>query len=230
MSDLVLSVIVLCYNKWNFTKSCLDDLSKLPLDHEIIVFDNGSSDDTQKELEKWNKHPNFKYIRSNINYGFAGGNNRAFQEASAPNVLFLNNDIRVKDNFNGWTQEIIKHCELGLVGPTMGQLDQQFNFIKEANVKLTGKNTYMSGWCLASSKKILDKLKQKDYIGPFSEEFGLAYFEDTDVGFLAKTLDIPFEVVKLPVVHFGKITSQQLNTRELYLKAKKIFIGKWSKK
>lgn len=225
-----LSIVVPCFNKYNFTKSCLQDLFQLPNDiHEIVIVDNGSTDETQQELQQISHQSNFKYIRNNVNVGFAGACNIGYAAASAPNVLFLNNDIRVKE-YTNWTQGLIMGCSTSLVGPTMGQLDSQFNFIREANLELNGQNTYMSGWCLASSKKIFDKLRIKNYIGPFSEEFGLAYHEDTDLSFRARLLDIPFQVVKLPVVHFGKISSQQLNTRDLYLKSRKIFINKWSKK
>jgi GT2 family glycosyltransferase len=86
----------------------------------------------------------------------------------------------------------------------------------------------MSGWCLASSKDIWNKLIIKDYIGPFSEEFGVAYFEDTDVSLYARKLGIKFNIVDVPVVHFGKQTSKQLNTYALYNHARKIFIKKWS--
>lgn len=227
---LQLSIIVPVYNKYNFTKSCLQDLFQLPSDtHEIIVFDNGSSDETQSELEKIKDRPNFHYIRSELNGGFAFACNNGYRAANAPNVLFLNNDIRVKNGHQVWTQALLEHCEHAVVGPTMGQLDQHFNFIREANTQLTGERVYLSGWCLASSKKILDKLRIGNYIGPFSEEFGLAYFEDSDLGFRARQLNIPIKVVNIPVVHFGKISSQQLNTYNLYTKAKKIFTEKWRK-
>jgi len=228
MSNLVLSIIIPVFNKFAFTKSCLNDLSKLPDNHEIIVFDNGSTDETKKELEQWSLHPNFKYIRSDINGGFAFAINRAYQQSRAPNVMMLNNDIRVKSNHTTWTQSVIEHCDKYLVGPTMGQLDKDFNFIKEANEEIKGYNTYLSGWCLASSKKIFDKLKFNDYVGPMSEEY-FCYFEDTDMGFNARKLGIPLKVVGVPVVHFGKQSSKQLNTYELYKKARAIFVNKWSK-
>lgn len=224
-----LSIVVPVYNKYNFTKSCLQDLFKLPTDtHEIIVFDNGSSDETQVELEKIKDQSNFRYIRSELNGGFAFACNRGYHAASAPNVLFLNNDIRVKKDYQTWTQPLLEHCENALVGPTMGQLDDRFNFVKEANGELKGPFVYMSGWCLASSKKILDRLREKNYIGPFSEDF-FCYFEDANLGISAARLNIPFKVVSIPVVHFGKVSSQQLNTYNLYIRAKNIFTEKWRK-
>ncbi len=218
-----LSIVVPVFNKFNFTKSCLNDLSKLPNDHEIIVVDNASSDETESQLKYSSE---IKYIRNQENLGFAKACNKGYAESVSENVLFLNNDIRVKENHSNWTQELIKYCPEFLVGPTMGQLTYNFSFVKEANQYLDGLS-YMSGWCLASSKSIWNKLDiSTNEI--FSEEFGLAYFEDTDLSFRARELQIPFKVVDIPVVHFGKISSRQLNTQQLYTSAKEIFFKKWA--
>ena len=227
----VLSIVIPVYNKFNFTKSCINDLLHLPIDHEIIVVDNASTDETNKAFDG-NKE--IIYCRNQENLGFAKACNIGYGLSSAPNVLFLNNDIRVKDQKDSWTKPLLKWCPLALVGPTMGQLDNQLNFVQEANRVLPGKS-YLSGWCLASSKEIFKKLElpraendKLEFPQIFSEEFGLAYFEDTDMGFRAKKLGIQSEVVELPVVHFGKQTSKQLNTRQLYSDARKIFVKKWS--
>jgi GT2 family glycosyltransferase len=221
-----LSIVVLCYNKWNFTKSCLDDLSKLPKDHEIVVIDNASSDETKSQLEDSKE---IVYHRNEQNLGFAAGSNLGYSISSAPNVMFLNNDIRVKFNHSTWTQEIINKCDYGLIGPTMGTLDSNLNFIKEANSYLDTPFSYLSGWCISSSKENWNKLIINDYLGPFSQEFGLAYFEDTDLSFRARKLEIPMVITDIPVVHFGKVSSQQLNTYSLYKSAREIFVNKWGR-
>ena len=230
----VLSIVIPVFNKWNFTKSCLNDLSELPSDHEIIIVDNGSTDETQSLKNS----KDIVYLNLYSNHGFAMACNEGYGVASASNVLFLNNDIRVKSNKDTWTQPLLQLCQTSLVGPTMGLLDDNLNFVKEANQKLAGKS-YMSGWCLASSKEIWKKLEiPRDPVllydhtpSPqiFSEEFGLAYFEDTDLSFRARKLGINMDVVDIPVVHFGKQTSQQLNTYQLYKQARQIFVKKWSK-
>ncbi len=227
-----LSIVIPVYNKWNFTKACLDDLKRLPDDHEIVIIDNASTDETNVELNKLAYMPELyckmAYMQNKENLGFAAACNIGYSIARSDNVLFLNNDIRVKSDHATWTQTIIDKCSEGLVGPTMGQLDNDFNFKKEANELLSG-NSYMGGWCIASSKEIFNQLIINDYKGPFSEEFGLAYFEDTDLGFRAKRQQIKNVLVDIPVVHFGKQTSRQLNTHDLYSKARKIFIQKWKK-
>lgn len=229
----ILSIVIPCYNKWNFTKACLNDLSKLPSDHEIIIIDNGSSDETKNNLQDSQE---IVYYRNEKNLGFAKACNIGYSISNGYNVLFLNNDIRVQTGHSIWTQKLLEYCDTSLVGPTMGQLDENLNFIQEANRDLSGKS-YMSGWCLASSKKIWNKLDlgrdpviNDEYYGRpqiFSEEFGLAYFEDTDLSFRAKELKIPFKVVEMPVIHFGQQTSKQLNTKQLYQNAREIFVKKW---
>ena len=226
-----LSIVIPVFNKFNFTKACLKDLSQLPDDHEIIIIDNGSSDETQRFLED---NERIIYKRNNINLGFAKACNIGYSLATATNILFLNNDIRVQSNFTDWTNSLIERCSHAIVGPTMGQLDNNLNFIQESNKVLDG-NSYMSGWCLAASREIWSKLdipREETRIGMsvaqiFSEEFGMAYFEDTDLSFRAKKLGIKMEVISVPVVHFGKQTSKQFNIHKLYSEAREIFIKKW---
>lgn len=228
-----LSIVVLAFNKFNFTKSCIDDLLKLK-DCEIILVDNASSDQTQ---DVYKNSKDLVYLRNEENYGFAKGCNIGYAFASSNNVLFLNNDIKVKSNFEDWVDNLLDNDSL--VGPTMGLLDDNLNFVKEENKQLSGKS-YMSGWCLAANKKIWEKLfvPRQDRVAlhgvdipqVFSEEFGKAYFEDTDLSFRARKLNIPFKVVDVPVTHFGKISSSQINTRQLYLSAREVFVKKWKNK
>jgi GT2 family glycosyltransferase len=248
-----LSIIIPVYNNWNFTKTCLKDLAKLPYDHEVILIDNGSTDTTRKSTSLWTNpfvmvdaihadHPaspgidrpkHLLVIKNKENKGFSKACNQGFIVAAGDYVLFLNNDIKVKSNFEDWTQALIQKAEEtgGLVGPTGGLLDSNLNFIKETSVKVEG-NFYMSGWCLCAKHEVFQSLvlESNKFKGPFTEEFGLAYFEDTDLGFRAEDAGIPMEIVPVPVMHFGKMTSRKINLKELYLGAKIKFINKWASK
>jgi GT2 family glycosyltransferase len=92
-------------------------------------------------------------------------------------------------------------------------------------------NFYMSGWCLCAKKDVFNKfiLPENEFKGPFTEEFK-TYFEDTDLGYRATELGIPFKIVPVPVFHFGKTTSMKLGISNLYLPAKAKFITKWTKR
>lgn len=224
--DYSISIIIPVFNKFNFTKSCLDDLFKLPDTHQIIIIDNASVDETQS-LSLVNK-PNFNYIRNNENVFHSKACNQGYSYARGKYVIFLNNDIRIKSDYTNWTDKLINYCDDNIVGPTMGVLDHKYNFIKEANQQLTG-NSYLSGWCLASSKDNWNKLDINNNGQIFDENFPF-YFNDTNLGFMCRKLNIPMKVADIPVVHFGKISASQLNVHKLYTEARKVFINKWSKK
>ncbi len=240
--DPKLTIVIPVFNKWNFTKSCLNDLMQLPEDHNIIVIDNASTDETSEELKKY---PRVTVITNKTNLGFAKACNIGWTVSYGNNIMFLNNDIRVKSNHSDWTKSIMEAIDDNcLVGPTGGYVDSSnnFNFVYETNDP-NKKINYMSGWCLAASRVVWSKLHLPRYgtfpAAPyphspptqiFSEEFGLAYFEDTDMGFRAKKLGIKFKLIEIPVTHFGKVSSGQINTNALYSKAKQIFLKKWGSK
>jgi GT2 family glycosyltransferase len=236
MANFKLSIAIPVFNKFNFTKSCLKDLSYLDTsDHQIIVVDNGSTDETQPEIEKLLKTTsNLTYIRLEENYGFGFACNKGFVKASAPNVMFLNNDIRVFSKLPNWTDVYIGALEEEpnqLLSPTGGCIDtkREFQFLYETEGDR--KFNYLSGWMLASSKETFNKLKEGNNEGPFNSEIYFSYFEDTHLGFLATKLGIPMKILSNGAVsHFGKITSRQINTAKLYSDSRKKFLEVWSKK
>lgn len=225
--NYILSIVICVYNKYNFTKSCLNDLFKLPSDtHEIIIVDNASSDITQQELLKLT-NSNFVYIRNEENLFHSKACNQGYNIAKGKNILFINNDIRVNSNHNNWTNEIIKYCDTGLVGPTMGQLDNKLNFVRETNMQLVDGNSYLSGWCVGSSKQNWEKLN----IGNreiFNERYPF-HFNDGDLSFRARKLGIPLKVVSLPITHFGKVSTSPTKISKLYNDGRKVFVGDWGK-
>lgn len=219
-----LSIVIPVFNNGHFTKSCLEDLSFLPKDHEVLVIDNGSTDNTKEIASKFN----IKYFNLGKNTGFAHAVNFGYKESVGENVMFLNNDIRVLKNKENWTNEILDKCnEKTIVGPTIGKLSKKLNFIKEDN-KIENDDCYyyMSGWNLTANKKELGKLIINDYNGPFTEVY-TTYFEDADLSFRALEKDWKLQIVNVPVIHIGKATSSKLGISNLYLSAKSKFIKNW---
>ncbi len=231
MSIKDLSIVIPVFNKWNFTKACLEDLGKLPATHDIIIIDNASSDKTQEEMVKLSAiNPLIRYVRNEENVFHSKACNQGFRMAWGERVLFLNNDIRIKSNHAEWTKTIIDFCDStsGLVGPTMGQLDGSLNFVKEANQQLTG-NSYMGGWCVAARKDVWDQLDVDGKGQIWNEAFPM-YFNDTDLSFRAKKKKIPLTVVSLPeAIHFGKVSAAQINIHKLYTEGRAVFLKHWSK-
>lgn len=231
------SILIPVLNKWNFTKSCLNDLSHLnPKDEiEIMVIDNGSTDETPKELACIKESmTNLVTIRSDENLGFGKGLNLLYEKAKGDVVIFLNNDIRVEKNKEGWIHSIYEGCDdNSIVSPSGGFVDPKdsyhFKWHSSDPAKLHKMN-YMSGWCLAAKKAVFDKLvvDSNEYKGPFDEIFGKAYYEDTNLSFAAKKMGMKFNLVPVPVHHFGQVSAKQLNLNGLYNKTRQIFADRWT--
>ena len=76
------------------------------LNTEIIVADNGSTDNSLKHLEKY--YPTVKIIDLKTNCGFAEGYNQALQQVNADYLVLLNSDVKVTES---WIQPCIEQFE-----------------------------------------------------------------------------------------------------------------------
>lgn len=94
----ILSIIVVNFNGIKDTLELLASIEKfLDLDSvEVIVVDNGSLNTESIAIAK--HYPWSKTIRSEVNLGFAGGNNLGVQASRGKYVMLLNNDTLLKDN------------------------------------------------------------------------------------------------------------------------------------
>jgi GT2 family glycosyltransferase len=89
-----LSVIIVTYNSRAELDRCLASLIVTPasVDHEVVVVDNASSDDTAARVrDHW---PGVRVIEAGANVGFARGNNIGIRATTSELVLLLNPDTR----------------------------------------------------------------------------------------------------------------------------------------
>jgi len=70
---------------------------------EIIVADNGSTDDSMSFMS--DNYPEIRIIQLDRNYGFAGGYNKALEQVDAEIFCLLNSDVRVTE---GWIDPVLK--------------------------------------------------------------------------------------------------------------------------
>jgi GT2 family glycosyltransferase len=85
-------VVVVTWNGWALTRRALASVyaGVPPGGVEVIVVDNGSTDDTPAGIAA--EFPGTRYVPLDRNYGFAVANNRALPHVTAPLLLLLNND------------------------------------------------------------------------------------------------------------------------------------------
>jgi len=91
------SIIVLLHNHLDLTRLCLESLAEAVahLDHEVILLDNASAEDTTplRSCGKLFKH--WQFFRNQENLSFSRSNNQCAARATGRYLLFLNNDVFV---------------------------------------------------------------------------------------------------------------------------------------
>ena len=114
-----LSVVILNWNGRRHLERYLPSVvAHTAGDAEVVVADNGSTDDSLQWLRL--THPDIRVIRLDCNYGFAGGYNRALKEVDSEYVLLLNSDVEVTA---GWWQPLVgvldKESDVAAVAPKL---------------------------------------------------------------------------------------------------------------
>jgi GT2 family glycosyltransferase len=113
----LVSVISVNYNQAVVTSEFLASFGKVTYPNlEIILVDNGSQ---TRELETVaNGHPGVTCIRSEINLGFAGGNNLGIRQAHGKYILFINNDTEVEPGFlQPLVAKLEESAQIGMISP-----------------------------------------------------------------------------------------------------------------
>ena len=112
------ALIVLAWNKWPLTKRCLDSLLATDLDHaEVIVVDNGSTDETPRELATYANR--VRIVTNPENLGFVRGMNAGIAAARRDDdVVLLNNDLKFtqRDWIGRLRDAAYAAPEIGIVG------------------------------------------------------------------------------------------------------------------
>src|SRR5579872_5438845 len=90
-----LAVIILNYKTPKLVISCIESIKKNKWKNEIEIWavDNDSGDNSLEIIKK--EFKNIRFIQSDSNIGFAGGNNLALKEAKADYYMLLNSDTKV---------------------------------------------------------------------------------------------------------------------------------------
>lgn len=126
-----LSVIIVNYNVRHFLEQCLCSVQKAvkPVQAEVIVIDNNSSDNSIEYLQP--RFLTFRFFANHENKGFAKACNQGMKLATGKFILFLNPDTIVpEDCFTKCIAFFNSHPDAGALGIKM--LDGSGNFLKES--------------------------------------------------------------------------------------------------
>jgi len=193
----MVSVITVNFNHNYVTEELLSSISKKNKypSLEIIVVDNGSM---QNPIPAWEeKYPSVKFIRSEKNLGFAGGNNLGIKSATGNYFFLVNNDTEFTENLvDELVHTLDQYPEAAVVSPKIRYFDQpgmlqyagytamnyytarnkcigQFETDKGQYDHVTGETGFAHGAAMMVKREAIDKA------GLMAENFFL-YYEEMD--------------------------------------------------
>ncbi|MFT4771547.1 MAG: GT2 family glycosyltransferase [Cryomorphaceae bacterium] len=101
------AIVILNYNGEAHLRRFLPSVVEHnPKDVDVIVADNGSTDDSITFLQS--EFPDVRLIQLPQNYGFAGGYNEALKQVTADIYVLLNSDVEVTQ---GWLEPLLAEME-----------------------------------------------------------------------------------------------------------------------
>jgi GT2 family glycosyltransferase len=193
-------VVIPNWNGADRLKACLESLGGQTQEHDLIVVDNGSVDNSVELIQK--NYPQAFLIRHSKNRGFAGGVNAGIKEAikqGGKYVALLNNDAVADKN---WLESLVGFLD---DNPKAGIATSKICNDKKTHLDSTGEDYSVWGlpyprgrgeadtnkydrdtWMLgASGGASIYRVKMLEQIGLFDENF-FAYYEDIDISFRAQ--------------------------------------------
>lgn len=116
--------MIVAYNRYDLTDSCLRHLAAQTIEHRTILIDNGSTDDTfARVAAEW---PGVTLQRLPDNRGFAEACNRGVAAGSAEIVVLINNDVDARPDFlQALVRPLTDDASVGSVAALMLQPDER---------------------------------------------------------------------------------------------------------
>lgn len=212
------TILIPNYNGKKWLAQLLPRVEKITYKNkEILIVNNGSTDDSAQFLKK--NYPKVRVLEIKKNRGYAGANNFGVKKARGKYVLFLNNDTTVTSNF---LEPLVKKMEsdetIGAVQPQIRNMVNKdvidsigsfftftgflyhYGYFQPANL-----NKYHKELSVYSVKGACFLMKRIDYLnlGGIDEGF-VTYVEESDLchRILLSGKKIMY-VPKSVVYHFG---------------------------
>jgi GT2 family glycosyltransferase len=111
-----IAIVILNWNGKHFLETFLPSVMAHSGTAEVIVADNGSTDDSVSYLQQ--SFPSVRIIRLDKNLGFTGGYNAALRQINTDYYVLLNSDVQVTA---GWLEPVVEMMEkdksIGAVQP-----------------------------------------------------------------------------------------------------------------
>lgn len=229
------SIIMLNMNSFEYTEQAVLSINhNTAYPFELIMVDNGSTDDEKSRLENLkNMKLVSKIIYNGSNLGFAGGNNKGIEAAAGQFLCFINNDVIAGPNWLDSIMACFNDASVGAVGPVSNNVGsetfpQRVQYINEKD-GIKSEIQRLSGFCMVIRKKAFDN------VGKWDEAFYPGNFEDDDMccrliekGW--KLLYTGDSFVHHKMLGTYNIQYNRLDNNQAYARNKLVFESKWKNK
>lgn len=132
MSDPVLSVVMPVYNAGRYVRMAIDSvLNQTYTDFELILINDGSTDDSQDVLNGFSDH-RIRILSNKQNQGIVYARNRGLSEARGKYIApFDADDVARKDKFEKQIRFLEENPQYGLIGSWAYLIDAEGNKLKK---------------------------------------------------------------------------------------------------
>ncbi len=195
---------------------------------ELIVIDNASLDNTHDYLDelKEKQFMNCRIITNDRNIGFAASINQGLKAANGSYACILHNDVELKNDAIARLHELMKaHPAYAVLGPMTNKTLNPDQAVRQEEIPDTDivQVEYLDSFCM---------MLRTDTGLKFDEQYELAFFEDIDLCFQARSNGHKVGIApQIEVEHyFGTTTfALDLDTEsEQYWKNVAYFNEKWN--
>ena len=189
----LVSIVILNWNGLEDTKICLNYVNKIDYpNYEIVLVDNGSSQDQKDYLSKLD---NIVYVDNIKNRGFAGGQADGYKHAKGDYILLLNNDAVIQPDYLKEAMPLFEDPKVAVVGGRSYfwneeevLLDKTSRFYSYMTIDPVSAETTlnMSDYGttqevnVVSGSAVIVKRKVIEEVGYLWEQY-FAYYEETDL-------------------------------------------------
>lgn len=207
IKDLV-SVIIPCWNARDYIEKCLNSVKAQSYPNiEVIVVDNGSTDDSKELIHRFANGLKISIIENQKNYGFAKALNQGISASKGEFALALNLDVELQPDY---VEKLVAAFKDPALGSATGKLyrppkmaggkkilDSAGHVLLASRVALNrgdeeeDKGSYdfqkeIFGVCAAAAMYRREMLEQVKISGEYFDSDFFASYEDVDLDWRAK--------------------------------------------
>lgn len=243
MTAPLVTIVVVTHGAWSWTERALAAAAAhTDVEHEIIVVDNASPDDTASRVRE--RFPRVRLLANETNTGFGAANNQAAEIARGEVLALLNSDAVVP---SGWIEPLLgalRRPGVGAVVPALVNEDGTMQIAgalaaPDGSVLALGNGDAVDdpAWMFPRATDFgaaaCMLLRRDDFLaaGGFLDAYNPAYFEDADLCLTLlerglRTLYVP----DVRVLHGGFSSGGEAAAAGLFERNRPVFVARWGEK